>query len=164
MASNILPSTDYTHRSHRYPAIQHRNQPPCGIRTMKHQHRTAPPLNTWKANTPGIPFSPKAASPSPPTRHPLLPQHAGECSSPSSPRPLPKPAFTPHVLHSKMQKISLGQKAHDALQIPPSQCSHFPSLAQISQLLGSHFKTTLPYWEQSFRAAVPSLQHKLRTN
>lgn len=95
MASNILPSTDYTRRSHSYPVIQHRNQPPCGIRAMKHQYSTAPNPKHLEGKH---------------TWQPPLPQSAGECSSPSSHRPLPKLAFTPYILHSKMQKSALSRR------------------------------------------------------
>lgn len=60
MASPILPSTDSMHRSHHYPLIQHKNQPPCGTRTGKHQQRTDPPPKAWRVNIPGSPLSPKA--------------------------------------------------------------------------------------------------------
>lgn len=67
------------------------------------QHKPQPPLASAPRST-----STELLPPNRPegehTWHPHLPQSAGESSSPSSPRPLPKLALSPHILHSKMQK------------------------------------------------------------
>lgn len=118
MAPDIVPSMNSTSRNFWDQAgIQHMKEstPLC------HRDHQAPAQNCCPKHTPV-----------PPDTAPALTNHFQNL------------LFTPHILDSKMQKMSLGQKARGALQIPPSQHSHFTSAAHISQLLGSHFKTTLP--------------------
>lgn len=115
MAYDILPSTNYTHRGNLFLVTQHKI--PCGITTIKHSSDLFPHSKHPKGRH---------------TWHPPLYLKHRMLQLQFS-WAIPKTCFYPTHSSQHIAKISLGQKAHDAFQIPPLQLSNFNSPAHISQ-------------------------------